>query len=58
MIVPFGRFVCHSINLTGFVFSIPAPAVQQLTRFTESELVTLHGFGHGSLPKLRLALEK
>lgn len=31
-------------------------SLKQLAKYSESELLQLHGFGSGSLPKLRLAL--
>ena len=54
---------------SGFLSNIAAPArralenkgirtLQALAAFSESELLKLHGFGPGSLPKLRYELEK
>lgn len=53
---------------TGFLSLIAAPArraleskgiktLQQLSTFSEAEILQLHGMGPGSLPKLRSALE-
>ena len=54
---------------TGFLASIPAPArraleskgintLSRLSKFSEQELLQLHGLGPGSLPKLRKALKE
>ena len=54
---------------SGFLSVIAAPArralenkgiksLEELAAFSESELLKLHGFGLGSLPKLRQELEK
>lgn len=52
----------------GFLSSLSAPArralenkrittLQQLSKFSEREILQLHGIGPGSMPKLRSALE-
>ena len=54
---------------TGFLSSIPAPArraleskgintLSRLSKFSEQELLQLHGLGPGALPKLRKALKE
>lgn len=53
----------------GFLSVLSAPArraltdkgidtLQQLSTYSEKELLQLHGFGKSAIPKLRLALEK
>ena len=62
--------VCENENKpeTGFLSLISAPArraleskgiktLKQLSRFSEAEILQLHGMGPGSLPKLRSALK-
>lgn len=52
----------------GFLFTLSAPARRaletqgvttenQLSKWSEKELLTLHGFGPGSIPKLKAALQ-
>lgn len=54
---------------TGFLTTLSAPAVRalqgkgitsekKLARYTEKEILSLHGLGPGSLPKLKTALKK
>lgn len=54
---------------TGFLTQLPAPArralenagittLKQLARCTEKEIISLHGMGPSSLPKLKMALRK
>lgn len=62
--------VCEELSKPedGFLSMIPAPArraligegitsLEKLAEFSENELLALHGFGPGSLPKLRMALD-
>ncbi len=53
----------------GFLATLAAPArralenkgihaVKQLSRFTEEEILSLHGMGPGSIPKLKKALQE
>lgn len=53
---------------SGFLSTLSAPArralenngittVQQLSQYSEADILTFHGMGPGSLPKLRAALE-
>lgn len=57
------------IPTEGFLVSLPAPArralenkgiktIKQLSKYTEAEILALHGMGKTSLPKLLLALKK
>lgn len=52
----------------GFLSTLSAPArralenkgiatVKQLAKFSETEILSLHGMGPGSMPKLRIALQ-
>lgn len=54
---------------SGFLSSIPAPArraleregidtLSKLSKFSEQDLLKLHGLGPGSLPRLRKALKE
>lgn len=54
---------------SGFLSVLSAPArralennrittLEQLSKYSEKELLQLHGFGKSSMPKLRAALEK
>ncbi|MFD2118102.1 RNA polymerase alpha subunit C-terminal domain-containing protein [Paenibacillus yanchengensis] len=54
---------------TGFLAEMSAPArralqtegittLEELARYSEKELLKLHGFGPASLPKLRIALSE
>jgi DNA-directed RNA polymerase alpha subunit len=61
--------VCESLNKPkdGFLSTLAAPArralenngittLNQLSSYTEKEVLSFHGMGKGSLPKLRAAL--
>jgi DNA-directed RNA polymerase alpha subunit len=62
--------VCEAARkpVSGFMASLSAPArralenagintLKKLSRYSEAELLKLHGFGPGSLPKLKEALK-
>ncbi|HYG49892.1 MAG TPA: hypothetical protein VD905_03270 [Flavobacteriales bacterium] len=63
--------ICEALHKPqeGFLSQLAAPArralenqgiksLKQLSKFTEKELLSLHGMGPSSIPKLRLALKE